>query len=525
MNRVTNTLCSCRVVLLRGSLMKLWPVVFLMLVLLPGRGFGQGGGSADPSYVEAQKAFRARNYPEATRLFYLAYMGSSGSTQAKAEFGVAESLRKMGLHYGAAFFYARIVAQGPQSDLFREALSELGRINAVKPLGKASITGLMGPNINPLTVPPPARGFFFFYSGLAAFDNKDVRAARAEFGRVPASSSYYPNAQYYLGVIQTITGDADDALASFSRVLKMSTSQSIRELATMNIARIYYEKANYRRAFQYYSQIARSSDLWLQSLFEGAWAFFMIQKHNNTLGNIHTIHSPFFSSRFFPETYILQAISYLRLCRSDEVKESLRRFQERYKPTFVDLNGLLKKYDGQPSAFFNVIRQYRAVGNLGEYSEALEVIDSVSRSDAYKEAVLVVRRLEREKDKLARHSGKWEYSGLAQVLRDSYDKRVAATIKTAGQDLFGAAVQQFRYLKDLSDQTTLINYEMLGNRTDQLRAKLNQQPAPDDGTQWGEGMRPLNLKQQLEYWPFEGEYWEDELGGYVYNIDSKCGKK
>jgi tetratricopeptide (TPR) repeat protein len=497
-------------------------VVFLSLGTAQAQ--QQAAGGVDRGHAEAQKAFRSRNYAEATRLFYLTVVGASGS-QAKGEFGVAESLRKMGLHYGAAFFYGRIVAQGPKSDFFREALSELGRINAVKPLGKATISSLFGPSINPLNVPPPARGFFFFYSGLAAFEKKDVRTARADFGRVPNSSSYYPQAQYYLGVIQAINGDSDDALASFNRVSKVATTEALRELAIINIARIYYEKANYRRAFQYYSQIARSSDLWLQSLFEGAWAFFMIQKHNNTLGNIHTIHSPFYSSRFFPETYILQAISYLRLCRSDEVRQSLRSFQERYKPTFVDLNSLLKKYNDQPSAFFNVIRQYRTSGGMSEFPEALEVIDNVSRSDAYKEAVQVVRRLEREKDRLDQHASKWEYSGLSQVLRDSYEKRIAAAVRTAGQDLFSAAAQQFRYLKDLSDQTTLINYEMLGNRTDQLRARLNQEPPPDDGTQWGEGMRPLNLQQQLEYWPFEGEYWEDELGGYVYNIDSKCGKK
>jgi hypothetical protein len=38
-------------------------------------------------------------------------------------------------------------------------------------------------------------------------------------------------------------------------------------------------------------------------------------------------------------------------------------------------------------------------------------------------------------------------------------------------------------------------------------------------------MQELNVTQDLEYWPFEGEYWEDELGGYVYNLDSKCNKK
>jgi hypothetical protein len=39
------------------------------------------------------------------------------------------------------------------------------------------------------------------------------------------------------------------------------------------------------------------------------------------------------------------------------------------------------------------------------------------------------------------------------------------------------------------------------------------------------GMQKLNINQTLEYWPFEGEYWEDELGFYVYNMASKCTTK
>jgi hypothetical protein len=113
-------------------------------------------------------------------------------------------------------------------------------------------------------------------------------------------------------------------------------------------------------------------------------------------------------------------------------------------------------------------------------------------------------------------------SGLADVLRVSYENRRKATIRVAGEVLFAQAVQQFRYLRDLSDQTRLINLEMLSGRTDQLRARFNPEQQQNDGTSWGEGMKPLNLKSEIEYWPFEGEYWEDELGGYVYNIDSKC---
>lgn len=491
---------------------------------------------AQNAYAEAQRAFQARDYFNSARLFYSLSIASQGDTRAKAEFGLAESLKKAGFPYGAAFFYSRIVAQGPKNDFFRFGLDNLGDLNARTPLGRAAIGGIFGTKIDPLQVPPGSRGFYFFYKGLEAFDSggaqagmgggaagmQSVARARAEFERVPSGNPYYPRAQYYLGVIYAVLKDSDGALGAFSRVVRTTNSDNLRQLATMGLARVHYERKDYRRAFSFYSQIPRDSDLWLETLFEGAWAFFMIQKHNNSLGNTHTIHSPFFVNRFYPETYILNAITYLRLCRYQALRDQLRKFQERYKPTFADLNNLLKKYQGNPEAFYGVISRYRATGRLGEYNAATEVIDAVSRSDAFKEAAVVVRAMEREAAQLRGQGARWEMSGLADVLRVSYENRRKATIRTAGEILFAQAVQQFRYLRDLSDQTRLINLEMLSGRTDQLRSRFNPETQGSDGTSWGDGMKPLNLKSEIEYWPFQGEYWEDELGGYVYNIDSKC---
>jgi hypothetical protein len=499
---------------------------------LPARALAQN------AYAEAQRTFQARDYVSSARLFYSLSIASQGDTRSKAEFGLAESLKKAGFPYGGAFFYSRIVAQGAKNDFFRFAIDNLGDANSRTPLGRAAISGIFAGKIDPLQVPPGARGFYFFFKGLEAFDEggasaasgaggggtgmQAVARARSEFERVPSGNPYYPRAQYYLGVISAVLKDSDGALGAFSRVIRTSSSDNLRQLATLGLARVYYERKDYRRAFSYYSQIPRDSDMWLQTLFEGGWAFFMIQRHNNTLGNNHTIHSPFFENRFFPETYILNAITYLRLCRYQALRDQLRKFQERYKPTFADLNNLLKKYQGNPEAFYSAVARYRSTGRLGEYNAATEVIDAVSRSDAFKEAAIVVRGLEREAAQLRSQGARWEMSGLADVLRVSYENRRKATIRVAGEVLFAQAVQQFRYLRDLSDQTRLINLEMLSGRTDQLRARFNPEQQQNDGTSWGEGMKPLNLKSEIEYWPFEGEYWEDELGGYVYNIDSKC---
>lgn len=49
---------------------------------------------------------------------------------------------------------------------------------------------------------------------------------------------------------------------------------------------------------------------------------------------------------------------------------------------------------------------------------------------------------------------------------------------------------------------------------------------------YGKKMREAALKEERAYspavperayyWPFDGEYWEDELGYYFYNIQSAC---
>lgn len=480
------------------------------------------------AYDAAYKAFSSKNYGESARIYYQLASQASGDIKAKSEFGLAESLKNLGYLHGASYFYLRIAMQGSQNPFFRNAMEQLGNINGTTPLGRAAVAPLFSAKvqIDPITVPPDARGFFFYYKGLEAFEREKVDAARAEFQRVPDNSPYFSRAQYYLGVMSSISPkpNLDAAARAFQTALRSSHRDNFKMLAMMALARVHYERKEIRKSFEYYSQLPRESDFWLQSIFEGAWGFFLINKPNNTLGNLHTIHSPFFQHRFFPESYVLEAITYLKLCYFNKVDIALTSFQQRYKATFQDLNNLLKKYQGQSNAFFNLHMQYRSSRNLREFPSAAEIIDASARSDSFKEASFVIKNIDREEKSAARnYASKWENVGLMDVLRSSYETRRVATIKRSGDELFAQAVQAFRYLKDLSDQTKLIQYERATTQTDALRAKFNQEPLQNDNNLWGEGMKPLDLAKSLEYWPFEGEWWEDELGGYVYNIASKCG--
>ena len=82
----------------------------------------------------------------------------------------------------------------------------------------------------------------------------------------------------------------------------------------------------------------------------------------------------------------------------------------------------------------------------------------------------------------------------------------------------------YSQLLDLSNQTKLIVAEMQLGKLAKLRSKINVGQSYDK-VQFIGGMQKLRIGQSLEYWPFEKEYWEDELGFYVYNMKSQCSKK
>ena len=92
--------------------------------------------------------------------------------------------------------------------------------------------------------------------------------------------------------------------------------------------------------------------------------------------------------------------------------------------------------------------------------------------------------------------------------------------------MYALALEDYRLLVDLSSQTKLIKAEVSLKRLQRLR-NIIKAGKPVKNVEFIGGLQQLNINQTLEYWPFVGEYWEDELGFYVYNLESQCssGKK
>jgi tetratricopeptide (TPR) repeat protein len=479
---------------------------------------------------KAEQLLKTGNYAEAAQLFFNVYSAPrSRIERAKAEWGLGRSLQQMGLLYSASKYYSVIVRRGKTgaNPYFRQAMEQLGIINSAVSLGQSHIVQLFKSKIGAADVPGPARGFYFYYQGIEAFDQRKLEIAASQFEKVPSGSSYYMGAQFYLGVVANLAGQHSKAVNHFEKVLNGTRGEDnlreMHELALMNIARIHYETKRYQQALGFYGRVPRDSDHWLDAIWETSWAFYMMEKFNNTLGQVHTIHSPFFMNRFYPESYILQSITFLRLCRFDQVKESMKRFKDRYAPTYSEIKAMLSRYQGQHKEFFSLVYRYKN-GQLKQFKNAEEVLKKLTLIDAFKGAVDIMRIADRESDRLSDYKGKFANSGLYQQLDEFLKSKKESAVSRSGREMYKLAATYYSQLLELSNQTKFIIAEMQLGKLQKLRSKIS---ATDDDkrSEYIGGMQKLNIGEQLEYWPFEQEYWEDELGFYVYNLDSKCTGK
>ena len=117
----------------------------------------------------------------------------------------------------------------------------------------------------------------------------------------------------------------------------------------------------------------------------------------------------------------------------------------------------------------------------------------------------------------------WGSSGLLKSLNGFLKSKKKSAVSTAGSIMYKEGASYYAQLLELSNQTKLIVAEMRLGKLQTLRSLISTDRG-DKKVQFIGGLQKLKLNETLEYWPFEGEYWEDELGFYVYNLESLCKK-
>jgi tetratricopeptide (TPR) repeat protein len=506
------------------------------------------GKTADRQRLEAANAqFLAKEYEKAALAAWdLINDPKMAPLQLESMYLLGKTLYRMGLYHSALGEFSQILARGEQTRFFSKSLEWLFFIGR-KTTNESIILDEVARYAN-AEWPEQYRSEFYYLLARYEFvrgralDQVEQKADAAKSfleahrlaAKVPHGDAFYARAKFLEGVIYDREGNQAAALEALKEVVRLTrptgdaasaearTNEMVRELAFMDLARIHYAARQNRYAIYYYGKIERGRPEWLEALFEAAWANYRIGQYQQALGNLVTLSSPFFRDEYFPEALLLKAVVYYENCRYRESSAIIQEFERRYKPVYDELDALVKK-DMDASQYYQVLADVQSKARTGPTSGTDAILERVLKlaltDRELKNTNDAILEVEKEIDLIAGRGTAFRTSELARYLADRLKKERQQLVARAGIMARGKLELELSNLRTLLGNGERIKFETTGKEKEFLEEQLQA------------GGRKAIVKQyrysvavsddQL-YWPFQGEYWRDELGTYEYTLTKGC---
>jgi hypothetical protein len=132
-------------------------------------------------------------------------------------------------------------------------------------------------------------------------------------------------------------------------------------------------------------------------------------------------------------------------------------------------------------------------------------------------ADLAAAQLAQEIDSVDRRPPPFRDSALMGRVLPLARRARLALLESAGNKLLARLSQERSDLRELLGQSLRLSFEIAG-REKELAS--NAEGAATATTH----KEPARVSDDEEIWPFQGEYWRDELGTYQYQLGRRCKK-
>ncbi len=477
----------------------------------------------------------------------------------EARYVLAKSLYRMGLYHSSLGEFSKILSVGPETKFFRTSLEWLFFISR-KTKNETVILDEIAKYANQ-EFPERFRTEFHyllaryhFVRGKALDQVGRPEDADKSFNEVkrlalliPKTDAFYARAKYLEGLSYFRFGNqaqsaaekrtslntvgAIEAMKEVIRVTRsmggdaeqVAVNQKLRELAFMQLARTHYGMQQNRYALFYFNKVERGTSQWLESMFEASWANYRVGQYEQALGNLITLSSPFFREEYFPEALILKAVIYYENCRYRESSLILQDFERTYLPVHDQLE-LITKKQLDASEYYGVLSEVQKKNKegleRGQTDIILERILRLALTDQdLKKTNESILELEGEMDVFGEKGDTFRYSELSKQLLEGLKQQRTGLIQKAGVMAKGKLESELVALKQLLANGLRIKFETVTKEKEFLEEQLKAGGSVSIVKKYRFSVAVAD--DQL-YWPYEGEYWRDELGTYQYTLTKGC---
>lgn len=423
-----------------------------------------------------------------------------------------------------------------------------------------------------------------------AYRSGDYKTSSLYAGQVSEKSEFYDDARFLIAMNSFAMGDKTTSLKKLEELWasiesRKTPNNNIRALTALNLARMNFALKKYAKAHEHYMQVPKDHALWVQALIEQGWTQLALEDYSGAIGNMYSLHSPYFKAVYQPESFVVRTIGYLNICQYGDAYKTLTWLEKDYR----DWKDKTSEYlDKKPSAsaMYNTVKTYiRGKSDQGIEGVPYQVWREIARR---KDFLNVQTALNDKQDETKRYEGvnekiKSEKASIryhAEQSKKQFDiwkSKIAATHndrsqlknldqynnnlklekdRTIGYRFKLAILEQSRqgYLDfqkksqaKLDQETGSLSIaagELLLKRANQMRSEMSRVLDNNEFLRYevfagsGENIRyqvaggevsgqvnriPASIKPtKMMNWSFDGEFWEDEIGSYRSSLQNNC---
>ncbi|MFZ3231798.1 MAG: hypothetical protein WA160_16450 [Pseudobdellovibrio sp.] len=501
----------------------------LIILLLAMGQFGFSASLVD----EGLKAYKVKNYKQAALLFYKASYGSNNADKLKipAKYYLGLTLNKLKL-YQVALFPLVAASQSDNLIVSKKAFEQI--VKASDALDDKSLLyySLKKTHVEDLT----EIGKELFYNRFADMflEEGKLDEASAILEKSLAINPDNEETLYLAGLINVKKNKPENAIVYYEKLYKKyvdkPTTLRKKAEAVMALARTNYAAKKYIEAIALYREIPKDNDLYRQAQAELTWSLFRVAQFRSALSVVQSLNTPYYENFYNPESLLLRSLILLFVCQTEDLEKSIQLFKKNYLSTLNVINIWNASNYSAVEHFVEVeqtLNQLKKIknGNLPNFKGRLPffLVRSILEEPDVKGKISYLNKLKLERKTLNAMFLAKDTVGFLKFGQKVIDGRVKSVSNEIGQLIKFQLHQTEEELSEFASQYEFINYEMLNLKKEDAKKKANSVSSLDLADQVNKNdKRDFYIQNGYQYYPFQGEFWRDEIGNYQYIGVNRC---
>lgn len=479
-------------------------------------------------FINALKLAQSnRLHAASVKLFQLSMSPRFKKQQTQIKYILGLMLYRLGLNQMSAYQFISIINDG-NSKYLMDSIEKLSL--AADTLGDDTLLNYALKKVRINKFPDEHKSMLFFRIGEYLMRKDQYSNAIKSFARVNSRSPYFPKAKYLQGLAFAEQNKTSEAISVFNQLIRNRAGESVTDTSMVSAqigkARTLYQAKQWKSSIDAYRDIPRDSQFWHDTLFESSWAMLRAGKFRSALSNFHSLHSSYYEKNYLPESLLLRGIVYLYICQFEEMEKVLELFNKIYKPLYNDVRGIIDSSISYEDLYNQVNQSMDAFEKFGDDADLSNYVipfiaaRRVAYEGDYQSNNQYIKNLYKERNIIKSMPNYWRGSSLGRYSEKVINIRIRKAKVKAGRIVKKHLIYMKNELFDLFEQEGFIKFEMLKGKKNSVKKSMSTEVEVQNIDSTRE--RDYYIQNGYEYWPFQGEYWLDELGNYHYLGKQSC---